>query len=212
MESEDKKWRRRSQARPGELSAAAFQLFSEQGFAATRLEDVAARAGVSKGTIYRYFDNKEALFAQVVNDAISPRFAEADVLLSAFEGSTPDLLRTFFKVIRSGLDGPFPPMIKLVISESGNFPELAQMWSELVVKRIFGLVHRIITRGMERNEFREVNRALIAPLVGAPVLLLAMAKQTFKAEDMQLDADQILSLHIDMLLRGLRNQEEGKET
>lgn len=203
-ESDEKRWRRRSDARPAELVQAAFELFAEQGYSTTRLEDVAARAGVSKATIYRYFENKEALFAAVVNENVVPRFTEAEVLLNAFEGSSEDLLRTFVKVVRGGLNGPFPPMIKLVLTESRNFPELADLWAELVVKRIFALVGRIITRGIERGEFQNVDVQSITPLVGAPFFLLAMVKQTFAPHRLTLDEDGVTSAHLDLLLHGLR--------
>lgn len=210
QEDQEKRWRRRSDARPAELTAAAFALFAEQGFAATRLEDVASRAGVSKATIYRYFDNKDALFEAVVKAAISPRFAEAELLLEAFEGSSADLLRTFFKVARGALAGPLPALLKMIVSESGTFPQLATLWADLGVARMMGLIRRIIARGIARGEFREVDLEPIAPLVGAPVFLLGVWKQTFSHTQVQFDADRVLDLHIDLLLRALaRHPEES---
>jgi len=198
-----KKWRRRSDARPGELAAAALELFAEQGYAATRLEDVATRAGVSKATIYRYFESKEALFEAVVREAVAPRFAEAALLVEAFEGSSEDLLRTFFQVARRALAGPFPALIKLIVSESGNFPELASLWADLVAARILALARRIVERGIERGEFCEVEPSAIAPLVMAPVFLLAVTRQTFAHTTLQLDEAAVLGAHVDLLLRAL---------
>lgn len=204
----NKKWRRRSDARPAELTAAAFELFAEEGFAATRMEDVAARAGVSKATIYRYFDNKDALFEAVVKDAISPRFAEAERLVDAFQGSTSDLLRTFFTVARGALAGPLPALLKMIVSESGTFPQLASLWVEFGVGRLLGIVRRIVERGVARGEFRPVDLEAIAPLLGAPVFLLGMWKQTFAHTSVHFDPDQVLALHVDMLLRGLAQRPE----
>ncbi|HXS17487.1 MAG TPA: TetR/AcrR family transcriptional regulator [Polyangiaceae bacterium] len=212
MELLEKKWRRRREARPGELTQAALGLFVDQGFAATRLEDVAARAGVSKATIYRYFENKEALFEAVVQEAIVPPFHQASLLIDAYEGNTEDLLRTFFNIVKAGLSGPIPPMIKLVISESGNFPQLAELWVELVAKRVFGIVGKIVERGVTSGEFRPVSSELIAPLVGAPVLMLAMVRQTFSRTSFALDAEAVLNTHLDMLLRGLKKTAEGDAT
>lgn len=212
QEAEIKKWRRRSQDRPAELAAAAFQLFSEQGFAATRLEDVARQAGVSKATIYRYFENKEALFAAVIESAVAPRFSEAELLLTAFEGSSEDLLRTFFKVLEKGLHGPFPAMLRLVVSEAGNFPQLAQMWADLVVKRIFSLVANIIERGMARGEFRTVDAQSFVPLFGAPFFMLGLMKHAFAQTDFRLSEQEVLAAHIEMLLRGLRPDPEESTT
>jgi len=207
----EKKWRRRRDARPGELTSAAFALFAEQGFAATRLEDVAARAGVSKATIYRYFENKDALFAAVIKEAISPRFAEAEVLVEAFQGSSADLLRTFFQIARGALGGPLPALLKMIVSESGTFPQLASLWAELALSRMMGLVRRIVERGIARGEFREVDLAVIAPLVGAPVLLLGIWKQTFSHTSLKLDPNQVLDQHVDLLLRGLARLPEEPE-
>lgn len=202
--TEEKKWQRRRDARPAELIDAAFELFSEQGFAKTRLEDVAKRAGVSKATIYRYFDNKEALFGAMVQAIVTPRFHQAELLVDAFEGTSEDLFKTFFRLVKGALDGPFPPMIKLVISESGNFPELGELWVEMVVRRIFGIISRIIERGITRGEFREVEPSVITPLVGAPVLMLAVMRQTFAPGALPVDPDRVLEAHLDLLLRALR--------
>jgi len=204
MEDEqEKRWRRRSNARPAELTAAAFALFAERGFAATRLEDVAARAGVSKATIYRYFENKDALFEAVVQSSIAPRFAEVEILLDAFEGSSADLLRTLFKIARTALAGDLPAFVKLIVSESGTFPQLATLWADLAVARIMGLVRRIIERGIARGEFREVDLTVIGPVVLAPIVLLGIWKQTFSHTNVTFDRDRVLNQHVEMLLRAL---------
>jgi len=203
QEEQEKRWQRRSDARPGELTAAAFALFAEKGFAATRLEEVAARAGVSKATIYRYFESKDALFEAVVKSAIAPRFAEAEVLLDAYEGSSADLLRTLFKIARVALAGPMPALLKMIISESGTFPQLATLWSNLAVARMMALVRRIIERGITRGEFRPVDLEAIAPVIVAPIVLLAVWKQTFSHTAVNFDRERVLEQHIEILLRGL---------
>jgi len=208
----EKRWRRRSDARPGELTAAAFALFAEQGFAATRLEDVAARAGVSKATIYRYFDSKEALFEAVVKEATAPRFAEAELLVEAFQGTTPDLLRTFFQVARGALSGPLPALLKMIVSESATFPKLASLWADLGVSRMLELVRRIVARGIARGEFRQVDLEAVAPVIMAPVFLLGISKQTFSNTSVQFNPDQVLAQHADVLLRGLELRAEEAQT
>jgi AcrR family transcriptional regulator len=203
QEEQEKRWQRRSDARPAEITAAAFTLFAEQGFAATRLEDVAARAGVSKATIYRYFEGKDALFEAVVRSAIAPRFAEAEVLVEAFEGSSADILRTLFKIARGALEGPLPALLKMIISESGTFPQLATLWSNLAVARMMALVRRIIERGIARGEFRAVDLEAIAPVVVAPIVLLGIWKQTFSHTEVNFDRGRTLDQHVELLLRGL---------
>jgi len=120
-----KRWERKAEARPGALTEAAFELFAERGYAATRLSDVAAACGVSKGTVYLYFDSKERLFEAVVREKVSPNLERVRALVEGHQGSTEDLLRQLIGFFEAHLDGPLPVMAKLVITESGNFPELA---------------------------------------------------------------------------------------
>jgi AcrR family transcriptional regulator len=127
---------RRKEARPAELTAAALELFVEKGFVGTRLDDVAARAGVSKGTLYLYFDSKEALFKAVIREGILPILDEGAGMVDNFTGSSADLLRglilEWWKRIGSTSLGGVP---KLMISESGNFPELANYYHDTVITR-----------------------------------------------------------------------------
>src|SRR5262245_15309761 len=176
-----RRWERRKEARPGELVAAALQLFSERGFAATRLEDVATVAGVSKGTVYLYFESKEQLFEAVVREAVAPNIARAEALVDAFEGSTPDLLRALFRFIGEVLETPLTGVMKLIVSESGNFPQLARMYADLVLRRVFALLRRILERGITRGEFRPLDLDATVPLVAAPVVLLGVWKHSFGA-------------------------------
>ena len=91
------RWERRKDARPQELLAAALDLFVEKGYAATRLEDVARRAGVSKGTLYLYFENKEELVQAVVRDTIAPAIGVGQAIIAGFEGHSEDLLRNIMQ-------------------------------------------------------------------------------------------------------------------
>src|SRR5262249_47520630 len=160
-----KKWERRSDARPKELISAAIELFAELGFAGTRLEDVAAKAGVSKATVYLYFKNKEDLFEAVVREAVMPTLKQAEEMLDAYPGPTVDLLRTFVALFERKLDGPLPALVKLIVAESGNFPKLAQLWVDLVPRRGLALMKRILQRGIERKELRPFNPEHVAPLI-----------------------------------------------
>jgi AcrR family transcriptional regulator len=199
-----KRWERRSDARPAELVAAALAVFSERGFAGTRLEDVATRAGVSKATVYLYFDSKEHLFEAVVRAAVTPNLERAEAMVEAFAGSTPELVRALLQVFDGALDSALPAVVKLIVSEAGNFPALARLYAELVIQRGMGLVQRIVRRGVERGEFRPVEPADVAPLVVAPVMLLALWKQVFAPHtDLRLDRRAVLAAHAEILLRGL---------
>jgi len=199
-----KRWERRSDARPAELVAAALRLFAERGFAATRLEDVAASAGVSKGTVYLYFESKERLFEAVVHGAVTPKLDQAGQLVASFEGSTAALLETLFALLARALDGPVPSVIKLIVAESTNFPELARLWSDLVVQRAFALMGQVVQRGIDRGEFRAVDPSVAAPLLLAPVLVLALWQRTLAPHtQLSLEPRALLAAHLDTQLRGL---------
>jgi len=206
-----KRWERRKDARPGEIVAAALQLFSNRGFAATRLEDVATVAGVSKGTVYLYFESKEQLFEAVVREAIAPNLDRAEALVNGFEGPTPELLRALFELIEHVLDSPLTGVMKLIISESGNFPQLARLYADLVVRRAFGMIRRILERGVARGEFRPIDPETMVPLFVAPVILLGLWKHSFGAHtNLAFDRRAVLAAHRDNLLRALAAEPGGR--
>src|ERR1700733_8433576 len=117
---------RRKEARPGEIVEAALRLFADRGFAATKLEDVAAAAGIGKGTIYLYFPTKEDLFRAVVRQAVLPNLAAAEADLANHAGSAADLLRMMAQRFLDALESDLTAIPKLVVAESGNFPAIAQ--------------------------------------------------------------------------------------
>src|SRR5688572_13882938 len=140
---------RRKEARPGELLDAALDLFVEKGFAATRAEEVAARAGVSKGTLFLYFPSKEELFKAVVRENISGRFQEWNQEFATFEGSTPDMVRYCMKVWWERIGATRASGItKLIISEARNFPEIAAFYQQEVIRPANELIRRILQRGI----------------------------------------------------------------
>lgn len=144
------KWERRKEARPQELLAAALDLFVERGFAATRLDDVAKAAGVSKGTLYLYFSSKEDLFKAVVRESIVPLIGEAEGMIGEFSGDSEELFRTVMtnwwqNIGTTKLSG----LPKLMMAEAGNFPELARFYQEEVVNRGEKLVASMLARGRQ---------------------------------------------------------------
>lgn len=170
------RFERRKDARPGEILDAALELFVEKGFAATRLEDVAQRAGVSKGTVYLYFDSKEDLFKAVIRSGMVRAIEEAERRVAAYSGSASDLLRELYTAWWQNIGGTrLSGIPKLMISEAQNFPELARFYYEEVIQRGSQLFARTIERGIERGEFRRVNvdhavRAIVAPLIMRAIL------------------------------------------
>ncbi|MDQ2988616.1 MAG: TetR/AcrR family transcriptional regulator, partial [Pseudomonadota bacterium] len=154
------RWTRRKDARPQELLAAALTVFVERGYAATRLDDVATLAGVSKGTLYLYFPSKEDLFRAVVRANLLPVLDEAEQIINTYEGHSADLLRDFiFGWWQRIGDTPLSGLTKLMMAESGNFPEVAKFYHDEIISRSDALVIRMLERGMARGEFRRVDAA-----------------------------------------------------
>ncbi|MDB5727341.1 MAG: TetR/AcrR family transcriptional regulator [Noviherbaspirillum sp.] len=206
MPSDSKpRWERRKDARPQELLAAALDLFVERGYAATRLDDVAARAGVSKGTLYLYFTNKEELFKAMVRENVLPAIGEAEGMVDAYEGSSARLLRDIAlgwweRVGNTKLSG----ITKLIMAESGNFPEVAQFYHDEVISRGNAMVVRILERGIDRGEFRPIDVTPAMSVVIAPMLMLMMWKHSFSAcAGGPIDAGRYLETFIDLILNGL---------
>lgn len=198
---------RRKQARPAELMAAALELFIARGFAATRLEDVAAHAGVSKGTLYLYFDSKEALFKALIREGIVPVLDEGMRLVDAFEGSASDLLRALILAWwqRVG-ETPLGGVPKLMISEAGNFPEVAAYYAEAVITPGRELLRRALERGMTNGEFRRLDLESAIDVIFAPVLMLLIWRHSLGAcGGRQHEPQGFLATHLDLVLQGLRN-------
>ena len=204
-----KRWRRRSAERPAEIVAAAAELFGERGFERTRMEDVAARAGVTKATVYLYFADKERLFEAVVREAMTPNVERLEALVAAYDGSTPALLRMVATLLEGVLESGFSSMAKTIIAESSAFPALAKLYVDLVMTRGFRLMERIVRRGVERGELREVDPASVAPLIVAPFLVLGLWRHSLgRHSDLMPPAHGVIAEHVEVLLRGLARSPE----
>jgi AcrR family transcriptional regulator len=197
---------RRKDARPGELLAAALNLFVEKGFAATRVEEIAQLAGVSKGTVFLYYPSKEELFKAVVRENLSVRFSEWDEELNSFTGPTTEILRyCLFSWWERVGSTKASGITKLIISEAQNFPELADFYQQEVIQPGNALIERILQRGITRGEFRPMDLTYGVYLVLAPMLFLAMWKHSLGhccRTQTPLDPERYLDAQFDMLLRG----------
>jgi TetR/AcrR family transcriptional regulator len=198
---------RRKEARPGELLEAALDLFVEKGFAATRSEEVAARAGVSKGTLFLYFQSKEELFKAVVRENISGRFTEWRQEMDVFEGSTPELLAYCMNSWweRVGVTRA-SGITKLMMSEARNFPELAAFYQQEVIQPGHDLIRRIFQRGMDRGEFRVTDIDYAVYTVIAPMIYLILSRHSggvCVAGNMELDAKRFIETQVEVILHGV---------
>jgi len=204
---------RRKEARPGELLEAALDLFVEKGFAATRSEEVAARAGVSKGTLFLYFPSKEELFKAVVVENLSGRFTEWNREFDAFEGSTNDMLRYCMRVWWERVGSTkVSGLAKLMLSEGRNFPELAEFYRHEVVRPGHSLLRRIVRRGIDSGEFAPVDVDLAIYAVIAPMMFLMLWKHSAAIcvdGESEIDPQKYLALQAEIVLNGLRAPKAG---
>ena len=198
---------RRKEARPGELLEAALDLFVEKGFAATRAEEVAARAGVSKGTLFLYFPSKEELFKAVVRENVVRHQTEGAEEIARFDGPTSALLeflmlewwRRYGATKASGIS-------KLVISEASNFPDLARFFQDEVVTPGNAMIRSVLQRGIDRGEFRPVDTNLAVHSVLAPLLFLVTWKHSMAPccpSSEHIEPETFIRHHCELLVRGL---------
>lgn len=210
---EDQRWKRRSAERPGEILDAALDLFVEKGFSATRLDDIAKRAGVSKGSLYRYFDNKEAIFKASVRENIVSRIEEAECFSEEFSGSASELLtilirRWWQSVGETKLCG----LPKLIFSEVGNFPELARFYNDEVITRGRMLISNVYQIGFDNGEFKAYDPDILSRLIMAPLLFGTIWKTTIMPyEHSPLDIEKYLNDHIKLVLNGLSTDGQNNE-
>jgi AcrR family transcriptional regulator len=202
---------RRKEARPAEIAAAALELFVEKGFAATRLEDVATRAGVGKGTVYLYFANKEALFQAAIDAAMTPSIEAAEALLACDSLSAAERLRQFvYGWWRMVAETPVGGLPKLLIAESANFPDLVKWHYENIVRRAMRALGGIIEGGIASGEFRQVPVELATRIVFSPMFSIIVWKRAF-GEAMLCDLPdpkRFLDEALDVMINGLHGERQ----
>ena len=212
---------RRKEARPGELLDAALDLFVEKGFAATRAEEVAARAGVSKGTLFLYFQSKEDLFKAVVRENISGHFKEWNETFDNFKGTSAEMValcmnewwRRVGATKASGIE-------KLMLSEAGNFPDIAAFYRQEVVEPGQSLIRRILQRGRDSGEFKDMDLDYAVFSIISPMIFMMLAKHsavTCVSHEACMDPEKYIASQLQIILYGmskahLQNQSRPKET
>ena len=196
---------RRKEQRPGEIIDAALHEFAGHGFAATRLEDVAERAGVTKGTIYFYFKDKEELFKAAARSSLIPALKEIETLSLDFEGSAEDLLRAHFRAVYLLLvkNPRARQIMRLLIAEGPQFPELVNFYYRDVISRGLSVLRRVIERGVARHEFRKTRVTEFPQVIFGPVVA-AMIWTLLMFDKKPLDFDAYARAHVDLVLNGLK--------
>ncbi len=197
---------RRKDARPQELLDAALDLFVERGFAAARSEDVAARAGVSKGTLYLYYPSKEELLKEVIRHHVINPIAEGVQIIRGFDGPTPDLLALMLRLWWERIgETRASGIVKLMTSEVRNFPEIAQFYVDEVVEPSHRMLAEVIRRGITRGEFRELDVDQVVHALVGPLVFLALNKHSLGAcsAAFLLEPQVVIATLVDMVLYGL---------
>ena len=200
-----KRWKRRAEDRPREICAAALEVFAEKGFAAAKLDDIAARAGVSKGTLYLYFADKEDLFRAVVRETVAPNIEAVRAATQAADLPFDQIARMFldrFAGLASRL--PIGAVAKMVIGESRNFPELAKVWHDQVASQALALLAGLIEKAQERGEVRAGDPRLHAFSLVGPMLMGVLWRETLEpAGGAPLDLGSLARQHSETVLAGL---------
>ena len=196
--------RRRKAERPQEILEAAFVEFSRSGYAMTTLDQIAEGAGVTKGTIYVYFENKEHLFISMVREVTKAALDTVHEMLETHEGTTADLLRAQFSFIYQHIveDRRRREVLRMLIAEAPRFPELADRYHQEILRPCLDMLRQAIRRGMDRGEFRNSAIVDLPQIVIAPIALVDIWMMMF--DDRQpLDMKAYFNAHLDLVLNGL---------
>ncbi len=203
------RWQRRAEDRPREICAAALDVFAEKGFAAARLEEIARRAGVSKGTLYLYFKDKEELFRAVVRDNVAPRVDSVREAVLAADMPFAKLASMFLaRFAEATTRAPVGAVAKMVIGESRNFPELAKVWHDQVAGRALDMLTDLIERAQRKGEVRPGDPRLHAFTLMGPMLMGMLWRETLQpVGGAPLDLDALAKQHAETVLAGLLTEQ-----
>jgi AcrR family transcriptional regulator len=195
--------RRRKEARPAELVRAGLEEFAVNGFAGTRLDDIARRAGVAKGTIYRYFADKEALFLAAVRTEVAPVFEQIVGFVDVYPGTTRDLLKLMFETIhRQLVNSDLRVLVRIIIAEGERFPTLTELYYTETIAKGRALLEQIVARGIARGEVRQGAAANLPLVLVAPALMAAIWRMTFDRYT-HISSEAFLDAHMDLVFNGL---------
>ena len=204
LEARTETRRRRKAERPQEIVEAAFAEFSRNGYATTTLDQIAERAGVTKGTIYVYFESKEHLFISMVREFTKTTMDIVQGMFETHEGSTADLLRAQFSFIYEHVveDRRRREVLRMLIAEAPRFPELADRYHAEILRPCLDMLKQAIARGMDRGEIRKSSIIDHPQVVIAPIALVDLWMMMF--DDRQpLDLKAYFNAHLDLVLNGL---------
>ena len=203
------RFQRRKEERPAEITQAALETFAEHGYAAARVDDVAKRAGVSKGLLYLYFKTKEELFKAVIRSVVVPRIDALKTAIADSELSPEAFLRgPFLDFIQKLPDSPARIVVRLLVAEGPKHPDLTAYYYDQVVSGGIGALRQLINKGVEQGEFRPTRLNEFPQLLIAPVLVSIIWKTLFE-KHLPLDTDGLLQTHIDLIVTAIKAPSGG---
>lgn len=204
------RYRRRKEDRPREITEAAFEAFAEKGFAATRVEEVAERAGVSKGLMYLYFKTKEELLKAVIKSVVIRRVDRLIATLETTEMSSADFMRGPMADFMKQVPGSrMAVVIRLLLAEGPRHPDLLEFYWQKVVSRGLAALTHLVERGVERGEFRDSAVAGMPQLFVAPVITATIWRLLFDSKP--LDTDRLIDLQLELMLGELEARPEAAQ-
>ena len=199
------RFRRRKEDRPQEITEAALAAFAKNGYAATKVDEVAKRAGVSKGLLYLYFKTKEDLFKAVIRSFVVPKIDELTAIIDSSELSSEEFLRGPFLDFAKTLPGsPISILVRLMISEGPKHPDLTRFYWENVVSRGLAALTVILERGVKNGEFRRSVVNDLPHLFVMPILFSVIFKLLFKEQCP--DTDQLIAAQVDLLIAHMKGE------
>ncbi len=213
MNTTDKKFRRRAEARPDEMLDAALAVFSEKGFAAAKVDEVARRAGVSKGTVYLYFPSKEALMEGIVRRAVAPIAERAVPDMAAFEGDVRLPIAMLIETLRKLLSDPQNMAVpRLILREIMNFPGLVELYRREVLGKVIPVLTALVARGVASGQLRKVDPEMTVRSIIGPILAHVALNEIFGIRPEEgLALDRLVENHLDILFHGI-SPAGGEET
>jgi len=198
------RFQRRKEDRPAEITQAAMAAFAENGYAATKVDEVAKRAGVSKGLLYLYFKTKEDLFKAVIRSFLSPRIDALIDNIEKTELSAEEFVRGPFLTFATSLPkSPAKVLVRLMIAEGPKHPDLIAWYWDNVVSRALAALRTLIKRGVENGEFRHSALNEFPQLLVAPVFFSMIWTIVFQPHS-DLDTDRFIEAHVNMVLDSIK--------
>ena len=197
------RFRRRKENRPQEITEAALAAFAEKGYAATRVDEVAKRAGISKGLLYLYFKTKEDLFKAVIRSFVVPKIDELTAIVDESELSSEEFLRgPFLEFVKSVPGSPISILVRLMISEGPKHPDLLQFYWDNVVSRGLAVLKVLLERGVANGEFRHSVVNELPHLFVMPVVFSVIFKLLFEKHCP--DTDKLIEAQLDLLIAHMK--------